>query len=178
MNVSIVSKKLDLTEAMRDYVDKSFEQFEKYNLDIIAVKCIIEGDNKHHKPRILVEFTIQMAHRDTVVIKQVDQDFYAACDIALERAKKVLRRYKEKVNNKIHNHAMPLHKVEADIPNLYSDVEEDEVVPAVADVDKPMDVADAVAHLKGSNLMFMVFNDLDSKMRVLYRRKDGRFGLY
>ena len=177
MNVSIVTKKLDLTDAMRDYVNKSFDQYEKYNLDIIAVKCIIEGDNKHNKPQILVEFTIQMAHRDTVVIKQVDQDFYAACDIAMERAKKVLRRYKEKVSDKIHNHEVP-HKMEADIPSLYSDIDEDEVVPAVADVDKPMDVADAVAHLKGSNLMFMVFNDLDSKMRVLYRRKDGRFGLY
>ena len=177
MNVSIVARKIELTDAMRDYIAKAIEQLDKYNLDIIAVKSIVEGDNKHNKSRILVEFTIQMAHRETVVIKQVDQDFYAACDIAVERAKKVLRRYKDKVADKIHNHEVP-HKAEADIPNVYSDVEEDEVVPASADVAKPMEVAEAVKYLKESNLMFVVFNDMDSKMRVLYRRKDGRFGIY
>ncbi|RKV97008.1 MAG: ribosomal subunit interface protein, partial [Campylobacter sp.] len=25
---------------------------------------------------------------------------------------------------------------------------------------------------------FLVFNDMDAKMRVLYKRKDGKFGLF
>lgn len=176
MNLSISSRKIELTDAMRAYIEKAFEQFDKYNLDIIAVKCVVEGDSKRNKPQIAVDFTIQMAHRDTVVIRHMEEDFYAACDVAMERVKKVLRRYKDRISDKI-GKEVP-HKVEADIPNLFIDSEDDEVILASADVHKPMEVAEAVEHLKATNLMFVVFNDKDNRMRVLYRRKDGKFGLY
>ncbi|GHV06115.1 ribosomal subunit interface protein [Campylobacterota bacterium] len=175
MNTSIVSKRIDLTESMHEYVGKAFEQLQKYNLDIIAVKTIIEGDSKHGKPSVFVEFTIQLAHKDTVVIKQGDKDFYAACDQAIDRAKKVLRRYKDKVSDKI-GKEVP-HKSEADIPSLYSDNEESEVLETTPDF--TFTTEEAVAYLKETNLSFVAFSDKASgKLRVIYRRKDGRFGLY
>ena len=175
MNTSIVSRKIDLTDAMRDHIQNAIGQFEKYNLDIIAVKSIVSESKKNKKPGFEVEFTIQLAKRDTIVIKQVDQDFYAATDMAVERVKKVLRRYHEKMTDKIHSHD---NEKSADVPHIYSDVEEDEIVPAAADVDKPMEPAEAMQMLKDTNMMFLVFNDKDGKMRVMYRRKDGKFGLY
>ncbi|GHS85636.1 hypothetical protein FACS1894103_7020 [Campylobacterota bacterium] len=174
MNTSIVAKRVELTEPMHEYVGKVIDQLQKYNLDIIAVKTIVEGDSKHGKPSVFVEFTIQMAHKDTVVIKQGDKDFYAACDQAIERAKKVLRRYKDKVSDKIGKDAP--HKFEADIPSLYSDVEGAEVVDTEAEL--TFDPAEALTYIKESNLSFVVFNDLLGRLRVIYRRKDGRFGLY
>lgn len=176
MNVSISSRKLDLTDAMREHIEKAIDQFTKYNLDIIAIKSVVEGDNKRNKPQFSIDFTVQMAHRDSVVIRHSETDFYAACDLAAERVKKVLRRYKDKISDKI-GKDIP-HKVEADIPSVFMDNEEDEIVPASADLHKPMEIASALEHLKGTNLSFVVFNDMDNKMRVLYRRKDGRFGLY
>lgn len=178
MHLSISSRKLELTDAMRSYIEKAFEQFEKYNLDIIAVKCVVEGDSKRNVPQIAVDFTIQMAHHDTVVIRHMEDDFYAACDLAMERVKKILRRYKDRIVSERTSRDVP-HKVEADIPNIFMDSDdEDEIVPASADVHKPMEIAEAVEHLKATNLMFVVFNDKDNRMRVLYRRKDGKFGLY
>lgn len=174
MNTSIVAKRVELTEPMQEYVGKAFEQLQKYNLDIIAVKTIVEGDSKHGKPSVFVEFTIQMAHKDTVVIKQGDKDFYAACDQAIERAKKVLRRYKDKVSDKI-GKDVP-HKAEADIPSLYSDIEGEEVVATAPEL--ILDPAEALTYIKESNLSFVVFNDRSAHLRVIYRRKDGRFGLY
>ena len=32
--------------------------------------------------------------------------------------------------------------------------------------------------LKDSDAQFYVFNDIDAKMRVIYKRSDGKFGLY
>lgn len=178
MNISIVSKRIELTDPIRDYVETAIGQLEKYNLDIIAVKAIVSDVKKDKKEALEIEFTIQLAKRDTIVIKQIDKDLYAAIDIAIERAKKVLRRYKEKVNNKIHNHTNDKTPSDADIPDLYNDVDEMEVVPATLDNDKPMEIEEAMKILEVSDLMFFVFDDLEGKRRTIYRRKDGRFGLY
>jgi putative sigma-54 modulation protein len=178
MNISIVSKKVELTEDMKDHIEMVIEQLQKYSLDLVAVKVVVRSGKNHHKPVINVEFTIQLAHRDTIVIKQVDKDFHAACDIAVERAKKVLRRYHDKIKDKIHSGSNE-HKAESDVPEVYSDLEEDiEIIPTDLEIHKPMDPEEALEYFKGHNLMFMVFNDHDGKRRVLYRRKDGRFGLY
>ena len=177
MNTSIVSRRIELTDPIRDYVESAFSQLDKYNLDIIAVKAIISDTKKDKKEALEIEFTIQLAGRDTVVIKQVDKDLYAAIDIAIERAKKVLRRYKEKVSNKIHSHSNEK-SMDNDIPQLYSDVEDGEIVPSALDIDKPVDVEEALEFIKKGNMMFVVFDDLDGKRRTIYRRKDGRFGLY
>ena len=178
MNTSIVSRRIELTDPIRDYVESAISQLDKYNLDIIAVKAIISDTKKDKKEALEIEFTIQLAGRDTVVIKQVDKDLYAAIDIAIERAKKVLRRYKEKVSNKIHNHTNDKSAGDNDIPQLYSDVEESEIVPSELDIDKPVDVEEALEFIKKGNMMFVVFDDMDGRRRTLYRRKDGRFGLY
>jgi len=176
MNVSIVSKKIELTEPIKEYINSAITQLEKYNLDIIAVKSIITETRKNKKMAFGIEFTIQVANRDTIVIKQIDKDLYSAIDLAIERAKKVIRRFKEKINNKIHNHTQK--DSSSEVPNLYSDVEEDDIIPAELDIDKPMEVEEALEFLKSMYLMFVVFDDIDGKRRVLYRRKDSKFGLY
>lgn len=54
---------------------------------------------------------------------------------------------------------------------------EDEIVPTEL-VYKPQEVAEVLEKLKESTKVFDVFYDNDGKMRVLYKRADGRFGLY
>jgi len=46
------------------------------------------------------------------------------------------------------------------------------------DVEKPLAIDDAVVEFKNSGLYFMVFKDLNGEKRVIYRRKDGKLGLY
>ena len=41
-----------------------------------------------------------------------------------------------------------------------------------------MEVEEALNKLKDSGAQFYVFNDMDAKMRVIYKRNDGKFGLY
>lgn len=178
MNTSIVSRRIELTDPIREYVESALSQLDKYNLDIIAAKAIISDVKKDKKDAFEIEFTIQLAKRDTVVIKHVDKDLYAAIDLAIERVKKVLRRFKEKVSNKIHNHSNDKTPIDSDIPDLYNDTDEKEIIPATLDNDKPMEIEEALEILEAGDLMFFVFDDLEGKRRTIYRRKDGRFGLY
>mgnify|MGYP003467506843 CR=1 FL=1 len=170
MNTSIVGKQFDLTEPIKAYVDGAVDALGKYNLDIISVRTVISADEKNGKKGFSVEFAINMAHKNTVVIQQKDKDVYAAVDLAVERAKKVLRRHHDKITN---YKAEDLVVVEEN-----SEGSDDEIVPIRLDSYKPIEVEDAMNELKASDKQFIVFHDMEDKFRVMYKKTDGRFGLY
>jgi putative sigma-54 modulation protein len=165
MNVSIVGRHIDLTDAMKSTINAVIEDIQKYNLDIISSKVIVEQDKKSE---FKVEFNIQVANKGAVVITQKDKDFYKACDLAKGRLEKVLRRYHDKITS---------HRIKEDIPAILTE-DEDELVPVDLVAEKPMSVDEALAEFKQTNEAFMVFKDTAGDTRVLYRRKDGKFGLY
>ena len=68
MNTSIVSRRIELTDPIREYIETALSQLDKYNLDIIAAKAIISDTKKDKKDAFEIEFTIQLAKRDTIVI--------------------------------------------------------------------------------------------------------------
>ena len=97
MNTSIVGKQFELTDSIKSYIESAFDTLGKYNLDIISGKCIVLADEKNGKKGFSVEFVLNLAHKDTVVIRQKDKDLYASIDLAVERASKVLRREHDKI---------------------------------------------------------------------------------
>jgi len=180
MNTSIVGRHIDLTESIKDYINSSIEAFKKYNLDIISVNSIISQEEKHGKKAFSFEFTLNVAHLDTIVVKQKDKDLYAAIDIAVDRVSKVLRRHHDKITG---HRATKLTEVAASEIEDQIAVElerfEEEITPVRLTSYKPMDIEEALEDLKGSDAQFKVFYDKDDNMRVLYKSNiEGKFGLY
>jgi len=180
MNLNIVGKQFELTEAIKNYVENAFETLEKYNLDIISGRCVISADEKQGKKGFVVDFSLNLAHQDTIVVRQKDKDLYAAVDLIVERASKVLRRYHDKVNSHKNRDEMKQNAVDNAIgvnePNLNDEV--DEIVPTELELYKPLEIDEALNKLKESTDQFLVFNDMNAKMRVLYKRKDGNYFLF
>jgi len=96
-----------------------------------------------------------------------DKDMYAAFDRAKDKLEKVLRRYHDKITD-----------YKQKIDELIVDNEEDEIVEMPLDIEKPLSIDEAVEEFKKSGLYFMVFKDTHGEKRVIYRRKDGKLGLY
>jgi len=166
MNLSIVGRHIDVTDGMKSAIEAVVEDIKKYNLDIISVKVVVE-ENK--KKEVKVEFNVIVANKGSIVITQSDKDFYRAVEFAKDRLEKKLRRYHDKIVS---------HRVKEEIPAVVVDSESDEIVPVDLMAEKPMTVDEALAEFKLTNEAFMVFKDLGGDTRVLYRRKDGKFGLY
>lgn len=177
MNTSIVGKQFDLTQPIKDYIDKAFETLEKYNLNITSARCIISADEKKGKKGFVVNLSINLPKKETIVITDKDKDLYAAIDSITQRASKVLRRQHDKW--KTHKNKDELKEFvldEAHGIDLSEHV--DEIVEAELETHKPLEIDEALFTLKNSNDQFLVFNDMNAKMRVLYKRKDGKFGLF
>ena len=171
MNLSIVGRHLELTDSIKEYVESAKDSLKKYNLDIISTRVVLSADEKGGKKGFAVEFAINLAHKNTIVIKQKDKDLYAAIDLAIERAKKVLRRHHDKIIDR-------RVKVDEEVANTPSLEDADEIIPTELDIYKPMEIEEALNELKNSDKQFYVFYDMDDKLRVIYKRKDGKFGLY
>ncbi|MBE3021591.1 ribosome-associated translation inhibitor RaiA [Campylobacter sp. RM13119] len=175
MNISIVGRQLELTEPIKSYIENAFETLGKYNLDIISGRCVVSADEKQGKKGFNAEFALNMAHKDTIVIRQKDKDLYAAVDLAIDRASKVLRREHDKkitVKGKDDGKEVRARIAEEPVEGV------DEIIPMELELYKPLEIEEALEHLKNSEMQFYVFNDIDAKMRVIYKRADGKFGLY
>jgi len=177
MNQSITGRHFELTEPIKDYINAAIESINKYNLDIISANSTISANEKNGKKGFAVEFIINLKEKNTIVISQVDKDVYAAIDLAIERVKKSLRRHSDKIkNHKIMSFADLGLEAEA-VSEI--EAEEAEMVPMDLELHKPLDFDEAIDALKEEKKrQFIVFNDYDGNMRVMYKRADGRFGLY
>jgi len=179
MNISLVGRHIELSDAIKDHLMHSIDTLSKYHLDVISVNAVA-GMNERKKG-VMIEFTINIAGKNTIVITQRDNDLYAAIDIAIDRAQKALRRLHDRQSD--HNNGGGLNEAKhaaAATINLHAidEAMEDEIVPTELELYKPMEVAEVLEKLKESTKVFEVFYDNDGKMRVLYKRSDGRFGLY
>jgi len=180
MNRSIVGRHFELTEPIKDYINGALESLEKYNLEIISSTVIISGDTKNGKKGFAVEFVVNLKGKHTVVITQKDKDVYAATDLAIERVKKNLRRHSDKIKDHKHTSLKELgSEAEAVLEQKNNNDEEPDIIPMDLELHKPMDFEEVVGLLKTENSQqFHVFNDHDGVMRVMYKRADGKFGLY
>jgi putative sigma-54 modulation protein len=176
MSKNIVGRHFNLSDSIRNHISESIDGLDKYNLEIISTSTIVSGDNKN-KDGVMVELVINLKDKNTIVITQRDKDVYTAMDIAIDRAQKALRRHADKIKD----HKVMSFKdmgVEAEAV-LDLDPDEVEIVPMDLELHKPLDFDEAIEALKAEKKrQFIVFNDYDGLMRVMYKRADGKFGLY
>lgn len=170
MNTSIVAKNLELSDGIKEYIENSFESFKKFNLDIISARCVILLDEKTTKKGFIVDFCLNLSKKETIVLKQRDKDLYLAIDQITQRAARILRKYHDKISHKIINKEENLSRI------LDEDINEIEAMELKSY--KPMRIEEALDILKDSEDEFLVFYDLDAKLRVLYKKSNKKFGLF
>ena len=181
MNKSITGRHFELTEPIKNYADNAMEELKKYNLDLISASTVISANERNGKKGFSVEFIVNLKDKNTIVITQVDKDVYAAIDLAIERLKKSLRRHADKIKgHRIMSFKDLGSEAEAVLEQLdYVAQTEPEIVPMDLELHKPLDFDEAIEALQAEKKrQFIVFNDEEGLMRVMYKRADGKFGLY
>ncbi|MBU1659350.1 ribosome-associated translation inhibitor RaiA [bacterium] len=180
MNISLTGRHVDLTDAIKEHMTTSIETLSKYNMDIISIGVVATAQTKKTKEFMMVEFAIHLSHKNSIIIKQSDEDLYVAIDLAIARAQKAMRRSHDRgtQHQKIGLNEIK-HETNGGI-NLSEAQEalEDEIVPVELSLYKPREVEDVLQELKDSTKLFDIFIDNEGKTRVLYKRNDARFGLY
>lgn len=184
MQFTIRGQQIEVTDALKDYVDKKLSRLDKY----FEAPLTSEGHVTLSVVRGLhtVEVTIPLTG---VVLRAEDRsdDMYASMDAVVDKLERQIRKHKTKLNRKI--------KQEGGLRTLVADngaaasgrtdagqVEYDdddyEVVRTKRFTMKPMDVEEAILQMNMVGHNFFVFSNIDTEeVSVVYRRDDGKYGL-
>ncbi len=172
MNIKVVGKNIEITEAIREYIEKRFEKFEKFELDNseITVSCSVEREEQ------IVDIQINKSG-DFIRIEERNNDLYASIDLAIDRVARQLRKDKEKKLDKSRSESL-----KDKIMGIFKDEAQDragEITKTKVYEAKPLSIEDAKLKLLDKKEdLFIVFNNVETnEINVLYKREDGSFGI-
>ncbi|WP_339060477.1 ribosome hibernation-promoting factor, HPF/YfiA family [Tepidibacillus marianensis] len=177
MNFNVRGDNIEVTEALREYVEKKVGRIEKYfdTPPTSPVYVTMKVVRDLHS----VEVTVQLPG---VVLRGEEQneDMYAAIDIVVEKLERQIRKHKTKINRKFRQEGS-LKTLFKEGPVGQQDVEDDEdfqIVKTKRFNFKPMDIEEAVLQMNMLGHSFFVFSNADTEeTNIVYKRKDGRYGL-
>ncbi len=175
MNVSTTFRHMEQSEALKAYAEEKLERVKKYIDDPVNVQVYFSVEKIRH----IVEIVITARGVNTKA-SEATNDMYAAVDAVIDKIERQLKRYKEKL--KAHKPASD-DKVRKLSKKIYhADSIEASTEPVIittkTETAKPMSVDEAVMQMDLLHKDFLVFTDaVSGEINVIYRRKDGNFGL-
>lgn len=169
MKLQVRGRNIEVTDALREYVEKRLGKLKKYLEVINEVQVILAMEGDSHR----VEVTIPLG---SVILRgeEVTEDMYASIDLVVEKLEKQIERYKGKLLRRFDRN-----QVELKVPEARGEeAEGPRVVRTKRFAIKPMTVDEAIMQMNLLGHSFFVFSNADTgEVNVLYRRRDGNYGL-
>lgn len=172
MQTSVTFKNLDPSENLKSYVRDKLDRFDKY-LDNPAEATVMFSVEKH---RHIAEINI-FGDRLNLMGKEETVDMYSAIDLALDKLGKQIKKSKEKIRERRTASKVPAKEIIAEITTVSEETSDREL--KIENIEyKPMDIEEATMQMDLVKDNFLVFtNAKTDEVNVLYRRKDGHYGL-
>lgn len=172
MKYNIRGEKIEITPAIKSYIEEKIGKLDKYFDDSSDITCsvVVKIRGKSQK----IEITIPAMHY-TLRSEESHDDLYAAIDLTVDKLERQIRKNKTKINSKIKKNL--IQNFEMDLEDNFEDDELEIIKRKKVDM-KPMSEEEAVLQMNMLGHSFFVFKDADTgNVCVLYVRKDGNYGL-
>lgn len=174
MKYNIRGDKLVVTEAINNYVESKLDRLNKYFKEdnILAnVLLRVRGNSQ------IIEVTIPT---DKFILRseEEDKDLYAAIDLVTDKLERQIRKNKTRLNKQNVDNKYKDFNFDYEINNEEESSEDETIVKRKNIEMKPMDEEEAILEMNLLGHEFFVYKDMHTNnVCVLYRRKDGNYGL-
>lgn len=91
MNLNITGLHIDITEAIRDYINKKLARIDRHSDEIISVSLTLSVEKVAHKAVAQVHLAGKDLH-----LEAVEKDMYAAIDALADKLDRAILQHKEK----------------------------------------------------------------------------------
>lgn len=172
MNITLRGDKIKITDAMRDYANEKLERINKYLDDSSNVNANVVVKVENYKQK--VEVTIPLKNF-ILRSEEVQDDFYAAMDVTVDKIERQIRKNKTKLQSK---KVKEYKEIVFDYIENDEDEEEDVIVKRKKIDVKPMSEEEAIIQMELLGHQFYLFKDAETlKPSVVYKRNDGQYGI-
>ena len=174
MKFNIIGRRYDLTDKIKDYVEKKLGKLDKFFKDESEARVVIGTikDNDYIEATIYVGGMMYRAEAS-------DKEILAAIDKIVDVIERQIRKNKTRLEKKI--------KRDATLDNMlisgttYTEGEETkefEIVKTKRFTVKPMSSEEAILQMNLLGHNFFVFKNQDTdEMNIVYKRKDGKYAI-
>jgi putative sigma-54 modulation protein len=173
MKFEYTGRHIDVTPALRQHVEDHFERINHlFNGDATKAHVIIEVERGRHRSEIIVNW-----RNDVLTAATTLSDMYQSLSQTIGKIEKQALRIKNKVTDK-HHKAKKVGTVVTPAQEVKPTPTGARIINARRYAVKPMTSEEAAMRLDGEADHFLVFRNADDeRISVIYRRKDGNFGL-
>ncbi len=169
MNIIVNGRHLEVTPALKNYSEEKIRKFEKFLPDGADAIVTLSVEKYRHKAEVLLKTNGVLIQAESVT-----GEIYSSIDEVSEKLDRQVKKYKEKHSSYRKGAAKQSETADREpaaqeggkiIKNKRFDL-------------KPMNPDEAAMQMELLDKDFFVFmNDKSNLINVIYRRKDGNFGL-
>lgn len=184
MNLQLHGTNFVISDKVRDYVDKKFGKLERYLPDLRDARIEIKQEaTKRNRDSHVVQVTLK-ANGSILRAEERNSSVYTGIDLVAAKLHRQIGRYKEKRVDRRHgHHQVPIKALAMD------DIDEEAELAAIEEETRQivrtkkftitsMNEDEAIEQMELLDHSFFVFFNPDTgRVNVLYRRKDGHYGL-
>jgi ribosome hibernation promoting factor len=182
LEVAIFPKNMELTDRISGYINKKITKLDRFLGDIEETRVDLAYLKSARNPSDRQVAQITIRGRGYILrTEERSDDIFTAVDLALEKMQRKIERFKGK-RSRGRGDGTPAAEVapEVEVP---TPGEENEEAPVVARRKTfelvPMDEMEAIEQMVrlGHENFFVFYNANTNSINVLYRRRDGTYGL-
>ena len=174
MKFKIIGRRYDVTDKIRDYVEKKLGKLDKFFKDESEARVVIGPikDNDYIEATI---YAAGMMYR----AEASDKEILAAIDKIVDVIERQIRKNKTRLSKKIKRDAtLDANLISGATYTEGEETKEFEVVKTKRFTVKPMSVEEAILQMNLLGHTFFVFKNQETdEMNVVYKRKDGKYAV-
>jgi putative sigma-54 modulation protein len=166
MNIIINCRQMDLTRTLKEYAESKISKFKKYLNNVTEATVTLSVEKYRHKAEVHLKVNGSLIQAESIT-----GEMYSSIDEVVEKLARQVKKHKEKIvsqrksKNKTAAASEPVERVPSIVKDTSYDI-------------KPMSVEEAAMQMDLLDREFFIFTNASSgNINVLYKMKDGNFGL-
>ncbi len=173
MKFNIRGKNVDVTPAIKSYIEEKIGRLDKYleSPSDVSASIVVKVRGKEQ----IIEVTIPV---NKIILRgeESHDDLYAAIDLVSDKIERQIRKNKTKLKKRKEKNNFVDFNYEFEVNK---DEEKDETIVKRKSIEmKPMNEEEALLQMDLLGHEFFVFKNTDSEcVSILYKRKDGNYGI-
>lgn len=177
MEIQISGRNMDLTERLEEYVQRKADKLDRYMTGIASARMDLTMENtKSATDRQVAQLTIRNERGVILRAEERTGDMFASIDAVMDKMVRQIARYKGKRQRA--RRGAPVDEMELLSEEVPAEDEDAQVVRTKRFSVVPMVEEEAIEQMVLLGHDFFVFYNADENgINVLYRRKDGNYGL-
>jgi putative sigma-54 modulation protein len=166
MQITISAKNTEITDAIRNYVEKKIGRLERKIDNIISADVVLSVEKYRHIANVRLNVSGEILKAE-----ESSKDMYSSIDLIYEVLEKQIEKFKDKMRSKKRGASEEAFSATSETTSREPVIVEEEFIP------KPLSIEEAMIKLDEDDKHFIVFNSSENgKVCVLYKKKNGDFG--